>query len=402
MKGGIENRMNRSGSVIAIALVTILFAAAALTLFLERAATEIIVQGRQVRGEELRVRGHSALQATLGVLHEFQQMDGELHSPAQGWGDPLTLAGWDPERDGEVTVEFVDESGRFPINRATREPLVDFFETLGLETRTAEDLADNLLEWRGGLAEGSNPFQAAAFDYESQPIPYTPPKRDLRSYSELLLIRGFAEHFADEGLPNERFRNLVESATLQDIGQVNVNSATDAVLVSWLGLSDIQAARLRDEQKRARNPGDRGYFQNTAELERITGAQSFAQPTGASIQVLRIIVRVKDGAGEYPVTAVVRLAGQGSSGGSGSEGSGGGGGSENPPEDSRRPPGVPPPPSVPPPDPGGSGGRLNDDKRRADESRGEGQRTSGSSSARGGFVLPGTGFRLVQLTEGPG
>lgn len=303
----IPDTRARCGSVIIIALITILFTAAALTLFIDRAATEIIVQGRQVRTEELRVQAHSAMQTAFAVISEFASLDGALHDPAQGWGDPLSLAGWDPELDGRVRVTFLDESSRFPLNVATRQPLVEYFRLLGIEERDAERLADNLLEWRGAIQPGSNPFAASEFDYARQPIPYSETGQRLRTFSELLLIRGFAEQFTDSaGIPNSRFQRIRDTATLEDVSQINLNTADELVLRAWLGLSDIQAARLRDERSRTRLPGEPAFLKTGEDIARVLGTTSFQQPGGTTIQILRVTAAVQDGSGEFPITAVVR------------------------------------------------------------------------------------------------
>ena len=84
----------RKGSVIIIVLVTMMFAAAALTLFLEKASTDLIAEARVITDNQLRTEAYSALETTVGVLEDFRSVLGNLRSPGEGWNDPLGFAGY--------------------------------------------------------------------------------------------------------------------------------------------------------------------------------------------------------------------------------------------------------------------------------------------------------------------
>jgi general secretion pathway protein K len=53
------------GSVLIIVLVTMLFAVAALTLFIEKASTDLIVATRDATDTRLRAEAYSALETTV-------------------------------------------------------------------------------------------------------------------------------------------------------------------------------------------------------------------------------------------------------------------------------------------------------------------------------------------------
>src|SRR3954465_7957853 len=102
----------RRGSVIVVVLALVTMAAFLISRFVERTMTEMLVESRARIADRLRSDAHSALEATLAVLADYQTADNGLRAPAQGGGEPL--AGLDlPSRVGTtVAVQFEDETGR--------------------------------------------------------------------------------------------------------------------------------------------------------------------------------------------------------------------------------------------------------------------------------------------------
>ena len=82
-------------TVLVIVLVTLLFATTALLLFIEKASTDLIVHVRDSDRVRLRQEAYSALETTLAVLVDFQEVLGGLHSPAEGWAEPLEWGDYD-------------------------------------------------------------------------------------------------------------------------------------------------------------------------------------------------------------------------------------------------------------------------------------------------------------------
>ena len=97
-------RSRRNGSVILIVLITVLFATTALTLFIERASTDLLVDAREADAARLRLEAYSALETTLGVLEDFRTVIGSLHSPSEGWSEPLLFANYEPQSGHRIDV----------------------------------------------------------------------------------------------------------------------------------------------------------------------------------------------------------------------------------------------------------------------------------------------------------
>jgi general secretion pathway protein K len=282
----------RDGSILVVVLVTLLFAATALTFFIEKASDDLLVESRVAAARRLRLEAYSALETTLAVLQDFQLVNGGLHSPAEGWGNPLEWAGYVPAEGRAITVEFVDESGKLSLPRLTPTMLVELFKSWEIDPGDAEKLADALLQW---MNPDYVPTSGFLPDYENDPLPYVAPARPLRSFSELAAIDVVREKFFDaDGRPNVYWQRFTEAVSLIDFTQSNLNSLRPGVLTAY-GFDSNQQAQLGDflagtGNYQAQGPG---YFHTPAEAATILGAEAPAG-MGTSIGALRIIVTVLD------------------------------------------------------------------------------------------------------------
>src|SRR5882757_8633735 len=104
--GVVRRRAGETGSVILIVIMTLIFASFALIVFMDKASNDLLVEKRDVETRRLRMEAYSALEVTLGVLADFSLVDSGLHSPAEGWGDPLAFAGYTPSNDRTIDISF--------------------------------------------------------------------------------------------------------------------------------------------------------------------------------------------------------------------------------------------------------------------------------------------------------
>ena len=197
-----EDKARNSGSVIVIVMMTLLFAAFALVTFMEKASVDLLVDQRDVLNRRLRMEAYSALEMTLGVLNEFREVGNGLRSPAEGWADPLTFAGYTPSEGRVVEVAFEDESGKISLPRANAQILTNLFKNWGIVQADAEALADAMLGWTKRNHAYTSSVQP---NYEGGAIPYLEPGRSLRSFHELAAIdrsahrRSLNGHILPEG-----------------------------------------------------------------------------------------------------------------------------------------------------------------------------------------------------------
>jgi general secretion pathway protein K len=291
--------------VLVIVMVTLLFAAFALVTFMEKASVDLLVDQRDVLNRRLRMEAYSALEMTLGVLNEFREVGNGLRSPAEGWADPLTFAGYTPSEGRVVEVAFEDESGKISLPRANALILTNLFKNWGIVQVDAEGLADAMLGWM----KRNHVYTASVQpNYEGGPIPYLEPGRSLRSFDELAAIEKVRETFFDsDGRPNDYWRRFLDSVSLFDFARPNLNGAKPDALAALGQFDATQQQNLGDFLRGAGTYESQGpqFFQAPNEAQRIAGPTGDTSAFGTTISALRIVITVRDGRTEFKMSTVI-------------------------------------------------------------------------------------------------
>lgn len=298
-------RATRRASVIVIVMVTLMFAMFALLAFMEKAAVDLLVDQREAINRRLRIEAYSALEVVLGVLVDFRDVTNGLHSPSEGWGDPLGFASYTPSDGRVVEVTFEDESGKLSLPHVNAQTLTNLFMQWGVVKNEAEAVADVLLGWMKPNHVYTSPLQP---NYESGAIPYEAPGRSLRSYHELAAIEKARDFFYDpDGRPNENWRRFVDNVSLFDFARPNLNGARSDVLAALGQYDQTQTRNVTDFLRGTGNfqYNGPGYFQSTNEAARITGPTGDAAGFSTTISALRINITVREGRNEYRVSTVI-------------------------------------------------------------------------------------------------
>ena len=298
------HRRRTAGSVILLVLVTVLLASFLLTKFVQRAGTEMLADARAGDQARLRREAYSALETTLAVLADVRSIDSGLHSPTQGWDEPLDYAGYTPEGGRKVEIAFEDESGKISLPKADPATLEALFELFGLNQADAEKTTDALLVWtRENYVPTS--LDTGADNYQRAVIPHNAAQRPLRSFSELADIEYVRDvFFDDDGRPNDLAREFAANVSLYSFERINLNSAPAMVLAVG-GLAAGQIDGLKDRHRREEATAGLGYFKTVNDTKSILGADAPLQKFGADVLALRINVTVRDGAAVYRLSAVV-------------------------------------------------------------------------------------------------
>lgn len=304
----LRGRAGTRGTVLVIVMVTMLFAAFALIAFMDKATNDLLVDHRAALTKRLRREAYSALEVTLAVLEDFRSVGNGLHSPAEGWGEPLKFAGYTPQEDRVVEVAFEDESGKISLPRANAEVLKKLFESWNVPQADAEMLTDAMLGWMQREHVYST---AISPNYETGAIPFEAPARPMRSYSELAAIDKVREFFYEpDGRPNENWRRFVASVSLFDFARSNINGARSETLAA-VGQYDSQQQQQIGEylsgkgQYQMNGPG---YFKDTGQTQAIVGQGGNAGAFGTTISALRIMITVHEGKSTFRLSAVVTTA----------------------------------------------------------------------------------------------
>ncbi len=307
-RGGEAGNPGASGSVILLVLMTLLLTAFALTKYLERTTIDLLADARAASSDRLRVVAYSALETVLGVLQEFRSVDGALHSPAEGWGTPLQFAGYAPPPGYTVTVALEDESGKISLPHADFQTLQSLFILLGQKQADAERLADALLVWMQPGYQPVDAFSARATDYEREDPPCDPPGRSLHSFAELASIKYVRDlFFSRQGQPNELWRQFVDSVSLFDFTQPDINGARETTLGA-VGGYDTGAVKAITDYLAGQGPYAKEgptFFRNPQDVAAIVGQAAVSPRLTTQVSCLRIDVTVRQGTTSYRLSAVV-------------------------------------------------------------------------------------------------
>jgi hypothetical protein len=295
---------SRRGSVLIIVMVTMLFAATALVAFMDKATNDLLVDHRAVQTRELRMEAYSALETVLAVLQDFSAADNGLHSPAEGWNDPLGFAGYTPSQDRTIDVTFEDESGKISLPHATADVLSRLFQGWQVPQSDADMMADAMMGWMKREHVYSTSISP---DYEQAAIPYEPPARPLRSYSELAAIDKVRDFFYDaDGRPNDYWRQFVASVSLFDFARSNINGAKPETLAAIGQFDPTQQAAMADFAARRGSFKDQeGYVRDTSQAQAVVGEGGNLRAFVTTITALRIFITVHEGKTEYRLAAVI-------------------------------------------------------------------------------------------------
>ncbi len=296
------------GSVILIVLITLLFAATALTLFIEKASTDLLIDAREADASRLRLEAYSALETSLGVLADFNQVIGGLRNPSEGWSDPLGFANYTPSHGRTIDIQFEDESAKISLPTANASSLIAVFQSWNMPQANAERLADAILGWTQANYVPATASAPRPEDYERQDPAFDPPGRALRSYDELASIDYARTVLYDEnGLPNDLWRQFVATFSLYSYQNANINGGNPGAIAA-LGVQDPTQSKIVQDflhgTGQYENHGP-AYFRNGTDVSSLLGATSPAMQLSTKISALRIIITVHEGKAAFRLNAVV-------------------------------------------------------------------------------------------------
>ena len=298
------------GSIIVLVMVTLLFTAAALVAFLDKAGMDLLVDARSAQAARMRPDAYSALEVTLAVLQDFRLSDGnQLRAPTEGWSDPLGWAGWTPsDPNHTVDVAFQDESGKIPLSHADQATLLTLFESPAygsMASGDAQRLIDGILGW---MHVDYTPASAMQPDYPQSALPYAVPGRAIRSMYELAAIDVVRDVFFDaNGRPNALWWQFYGDFSIFNYTSPNINAAPPDVLTAVGQFSDqqVQAVASYLAGTSQYSTLGRKWFTSVADLQIVTGQAGQLRAFAFTIRALRILITVHEGKTVYTLSAVI-------------------------------------------------------------------------------------------------
>jgi general secretion pathway protein K len=299
----------RRGSVIIVVLVLITLASLLLARFMEDNSLELSMATREADRRRLRADAQSELELALAVIAEIRSIDlNKVHAPSQGFDDPHAYAGF-PPRDGlQVQFDYEDESAKLPLSVLTKNDLIQLLYSLGMEQRDAERVSDAIVAWQSKSYE-SLEEEASDAAYQRATLSFRPARRPIRSFEEFRSIGVAKELFFDErGRATPIFQAFKSCVSLYTFPQANINTASDAVLLSQ-GLDENQLALIRERQTEIgrRIVGTPPYFRVADEVRRLIGGGAPLQKFDDEIILMWVRVTVKEGLSKCRVSALVAI-----------------------------------------------------------------------------------------------
>ncbi len=295
---------SQRGSIILFVLGLILLTSFMLMRFIERAHTELLTEAKHGQQIPLRHEAYSALQITFAVLEDIADIDEGLHSPEQGWGNPLEYFEYQPSEGIELEIIVEDESAKLSLATADAETLTALLTTMEISISDAERITDAILAW-------SQPDYVARFSdsepstYRRRDPPLTPPQRPVRTFDELRLMPAVLEILCDEnGEWNETGRRFLENISLIPFEFINLNTGRADVL-SALGMSDANLLRLEDRRLTDGREPPRPYY-SLADAGADLGSLADNPRFGTEAQILRITIHASQGGRVYKLVALVQ------------------------------------------------------------------------------------------------
>jgi len=299
----------RRGSVIIVVLVLITLASLLLARFMEDNSLELSMATHAADRRRLRADAQSELELALAVIAEIRSIDlNKIHAPSQGFDDPHAYAGF-PPRDGlQVQFDYEDETAKLPLSVLTKNDLIQLLYSLGMEQRDAERVSDAIVAWQSKSYE-SLEEEASDAAYQRATLSFRPARRPIRSFEEFRSIGVAKELFFDEhGRATPIFQAFKSCVSLYTFPQANINTASDAVLLSQ-GLDENQLALIRERQNEIgrRIVGTPPYFRVADEVRRLIGGGAPLQKFDDEIILMWVRVTVKEGLSKCRVSALVAI-----------------------------------------------------------------------------------------------
>lgn len=254
--------LNRAADQRGVALLVVLWLAAALSVMAMTTAYLVRTEVEAVRNQIEAQRGYylarggieaavysiirSATPQPAGAERSGQAVE---FLPGQRWLR-FDFAG------GSGVVEVAPENAKLNVNQASAEQLAALFQTLGLAANESAQLAAAIVDWR--TPQGS--MAGSSFDsfYAGLPQPYAARHAPLEHLEELLPVRGMSREVffgrMEQNLRGEwqKWPPLGDLLTTETTwGAVNPNYAPDEVLRVLPGWNDALAAAVVAARKAA-------------------------------------------------------------------------------------------------------------------------------------------------------
>lgn len=301
-------KKSKSASVLLFVLVLIFAASAILVSIGEYASVALRSRASSAKEFDLRLDAYNALNAAIAILEEYSEIDNGIYSALQGWGKPFAEKRIQLPSGADADVEIIDESGKIPLRAMNAQRLQKILEAFELSEHDALIYAEHILDWID--TDDNMRSQGAEYkDYDT--FAAQPLNRAMESFREMLFIKEVQDVFFDENKrPTQLYKKFTEVFSLEPFEKVNLNSASLETLRVLMEAEDKEADITSYQTLYQALRGETGsitdgilWCKNANELQ-SRGASDY--PTigvAYRVQMLKIIVNIKRGLGQYKLVA---------------------------------------------------------------------------------------------------
>lgn len=169
------------------ALISVLWTTAMLTMM--AAATQDLTDTSVRTERRALTRAHLEDDLDAAVMRAVLALDDSR--PASRWR--IDSYPYSFTFDGvQMTVTVQDEDGKFDLNEVDEDDLEPLFESVGVDTKTANILADRIVEWRtDATSDDAHTLHGGTdADYAAAGVPWRPRHGDFQSVAEVNLVLG--------------------------------------------------------------------------------------------------------------------------------------------------------------------------------------------------------------------
>ncbi len=159
-----------------------------------------------------------------------------------------------PFPGGRAELQIVNEAGKLDLNAAGRQQLIRLFEARGLEGTAAAQLAAAIIHWRTPAMPDDRESKTLE-DYYKQ-MEYWPAHAPFTSVEQVLRGRGMTSDIfygtldvAGPGASQPKYGVGQDFTIFSGSAQINVNYASEAVLLSVPGMSRVMAQAIIRERR---------------------------------------------------------------------------------------------------------------------------------------------------------
>jgi general secretion pathway protein K len=256
----------RGGSALVAALWVIVILSMLVGSFLFNAHVEARITSYYKKRTKADYLARSGIEVATMLMHKSAGdmkepeagEDDRWYEPAKRLSDGLAVSGLkDQLGEGTIELDIVPEPARRNVNLLTEQDWERILDLAGLPEEMWPEMIDPFFDWTD--ADDTPRYDGAETEdyYATLEPPYRAKNGPLDTVGELLLIKGFGRVILEGGTASAGYegetplqvRGIEDLLTTYGDGKVNINAASERVLMTLPGVNSNMAATIITERE---------------------------------------------------------------------------------------------------------------------------------------------------------